>query len=427
MQAAAPITVDSDAYRVRFSESLTFSLEASSDAPIIEAVLFYGREGDRLVRRIYPTFEPGTAVRIQYVERLEAGQFAPGTKLRYWWQLHGQEGDELTTEARTFTYLDDTQSWQLLEGDRVDLYWYGRVQDQAESVAARAETAISDLETLTGTPMDQRVQVYLYNSQKDMAPALSSRSEGYDDRVMTLGVAVDEVTLLLLGAHRDVESVVTHELCHIVVGHATVNPYSDLPRWLDEGLAMYAEGELSDEHRAVLEDAVADDALLSVRSMTSYSGQAEEVDLFYAEAYSVVDYMLAEYGEDNMRALLAAFSNGTRQEDALQQVYGFGLEELDTLWRASLGLAPRQAVPTPLPTETAATAVTPAEPEPTSTEAATAIPEQVPTATATTDSAGGMGADRGGSALPCLVGLLAIAPLLGGAVLMSGYPGKRTR
>lgn len=75
--------------------------------------------------------------------------------------------------------------------------------------------------------------------------------------------------------------------------------------------------------------------------MTSYSGQASQVDLFYGEAYSLVSFMLDEFGRAKMQALLAVFAEGALQEQALQQVYGMGVDELETLWRASLGLGPR--------------------------------------------------------------------------------------
>jgi hypothetical protein len=66
------------------------------------------------------------------------------------------------------------------------------------------------------------------------------------------------------------------------------------------------------------------------------------VDLYYGEVYSVIDFMLDEYGRDKMRQLLLVFSEGVRQEEALQRAYGFGLDELDMRWRASLGLGLRQ-------------------------------------------------------------------------------------
>jgi hypothetical protein len=152
---------------------------------------------------------------------------------------------------------------------------------------------------------------------------------------------VDENTLLLLGSHRNVELTVAHELSHIVVGIATDNPFVELPRWLDEGLAMQAEGELPVDNRRDLEQAIRDDALLSVRSMTSYAGRPELVDLFYGQAYSIVGYLLDAHGPAKMNQLLSAFADAQPQEDALLTAYGYGLDELDARWRQSLGLSPR--------------------------------------------------------------------------------------
>jgi len=342
--ADAPIQVISDQHGYVFSESLSFALRAKSDRPITEVVLFFGQDGERLVRRVYPDFVPATEIGVTYTETLESGQFAPGTWFRTWWQLSVDNGEVLTTDPALFEYRDDNHDWQLIPGERADLFWYGRDEVEAKTLSEKADKAISKLEEETGISIDTRVQIYTYQSDSDMSKALSLRGEGYDDRVRTLGVAVDKDTLLLLAAHRDAELVLAHELSHIVVGIAVDNPYTDLPRWLDEGLAMHAEGELPSDNRRALEKAIRADKLLSIRSMTSYSGQAEQVDLYYGEVYSVIDFMLDEYGRDKMRQLLLVFSEGVRQEEALQRAYGFGLDELDVRWRASLGLGPRQGL-----------------------------------------------------------------------------------
>ena len=339
--AADPIQVTSDQHSYVFSESLNFSLKAESDRPITEVILFYGQDGERLVRRIYPEFVPATEIDVTYTEALESGQFAPGTWFRTWWQIYTDNGDTLTTEPTLFKYVDDNHDWRLISGERANLFWYGKDEDEARALSAKADESIAKLEEEIGVSINTQVHIYTYQNDSDMSKALSRRGEGYDDRVRTLGVAVDKDTLLLLATNRDAESVLAHELSHIVVGIITDNPYTGLPRWLDEGLAMYAEGELLSDNKQALEKAIRKDALLSIRSMTSYTGQASQVDLYYGEVYSVVDFMLKTYGRDKMHQLLLVFSEGTRQEKALQRVYGFGLDELDTRWRASLGLGPR--------------------------------------------------------------------------------------
>jgi hypothetical protein len=77
--------------------------------------------------------------------------------------------------------------------------------------------------------------------------------------------------------------------------------------------------------------------------------------------------LLDTYGREKMVALLQEFKQGAYQEDALQKVYGFGLDELDRQWRKSLGLGPRQlpAAGTPSPSaEAAGTPPAPSTPAP---------------------------------------------------------------
>lgn len=337
---AAPRVVEGQVGYV-FSDSITFRARVEDAEAVRDVLLFFGREGSRLVRRVYPEFRPGASLTLDYVERLEPGQYAPGTVFRYWWEFELADGSVHATVPQRFEYTDSRFTWQLVDGERVDLHYYGRGERRARELLEAAEGAIRRLEEEMGVGVQARVRVYAYNSARDMAGALSRRSEAYDDRVLTLGVAVSEDTLLLLGEHRDAEMVVAHELSHIVVGIATRNPFIGLPRWLDEGLAMHAEGELPVGNRRALEAAIAADSLISLRSMTSYSGQAGQVDLFYAQAHSVVGYLLDEHGRERMRELLAVFAEGVRQDDALQRAYGLGLDELEDRWRASLGLGPR--------------------------------------------------------------------------------------
>ncbi len=346
---AAGLAISDSRATFAFSESLTFEARVTGAAPLTEAILFFGRVGYPLVRRVYPPLPTGTDGTLRYVEELEQGQFAPGTLFQYWWECTASDGSTATNATQTFEYTDPRFGWQVLSGERVDLYYYGAAK-RGQALAEAGEATIRGLEQDTGVPAGGRVRVYAYESARDMSLALTRRSAAYDDRVLTLGVAVDDHTLLLLGTHRDAQEILAHELSHIIVGAATANPFAGLPRWLDEGLAMYAEGALPDANRQALEQAVKHDQLISLRSMTSYSGQAEDVDLFYGQAYSVVHYVLEEFGRDRMRALLGVFAEGVRQDDALREAFGFGLDRLEDLWRGSLGLEPRpraQATTTP--------------------------------------------------------------------------------
>ncbi len=327
-----------------FSRQLTFRATLESDDPIDEVILFYGVVDKPVVRRIYPEVSGSMPASVAHTEELEPGQFAPGTELRAWYQVVLETGEVVTTPEERLLYVDEALQWEELVSDRVTLYWHGRAQAQAEDLLAAAEEVIDRLAAEMGVPPPDAVAIWVYNNERDMARATSTRSESYDARVTTLGMAMDGGTLLLLGSHRDVRRTLAHELCHVVVGLATDNPYIEIPRWLDEGLAMNAEGELPRDNQRALQTAIARDSLLTLRSMTSYSGDPQLVNLYYGQAYSIVAFMLETYGRETMQELLAVFAEGQRQDVALERVLGFGLDELESRWRVSLGLDPLEPV-----------------------------------------------------------------------------------
>jgi hypothetical protein len=131
--------------------------------------------------------------------------------------------------------------------------------------------------------------------------------------------------------------VIPHELAHLVVHQFTFSPYADLPTWLDEGLAMYAEGEMRPGYADILENAARSGNLITVRSLSSpFSVFGGEAELAYIQSYSLVEYLVENYGQQKMFDLLNTFKEGSGFDAALTRVYGFDTEGLDAKWRDSL-------------------------------------------------------------------------------------------
>ena len=343
-----------DSAEVRFAESVTFRVEVAAQKAIQRATLYYLQVGEGLTVKVPLDVERGQSV-FEYTWPLEPGDLPVGAGLQSYWRIQDDAGNELRTSPIDVAYDDDRFTWKPLAQGNITLFWYGTDASRAQRLLGYATAALSRLQEEMGVTVERPVRIYVYDSKSDMSLALPGQSDVYDDRVLTLGVVVDEGTLLILGTHPDVEGTMAHELAHVVVGLATDNPYAELPRWLDEGLAMFSEGEFPADNRRSLEDAVRRDALISVRSLSGYTGKPEEVDLFYGEVYSLVDFMLKTYGKEKMAQLLSAVREGLYQEEALQRVYGFGLDELDAQWRTQLGLGPRPTPGTPAPASTPST------------------------------------------------------------------------
>ena len=338
--AQGEITVTDNSYRYSFAKEIVFELVAESSREINEITLAYRVGSEPVTNRAYPEFRPGQRVEAEYVWRLQRGEIPPGSDIEYYWRIEDAAGNALETEPITFTYMDDRFTWQSLTEGKIILYWYDADQAFGRRLLDSAVESLTRLEDNVGVELEKPVKIIVYQSKDDMQEALIAKGAIFEEQIITLGTVVAPDIMLLHGTHSEVDQTIAHELTHVVVGLATENPYADLPAWLNEGLAMYNEGELRRDNVRALEKALRENKLISVRSLTSMTGNPDEVNLFYAEAYSVVEFLLKTYGKEKMSQLLKVFKEGSLTDDALMKVYGFDQDELDAQWHQSISLPP---------------------------------------------------------------------------------------
>lgn len=342
----APTVVDQGAEN-RFPEGIVFRVSASSDSPIQEVRLRYTILPDGTAASAVPEFEPGTSITAAFT--LEGNNppriyLPPGTIIEYRWEVTDADGDTASTEPRTFFYDDIRFRWTALEGEGVVLYYYSGSQEDAQAMLEVAQETLDSMSRLLGASIDFPVRVWVYASSSDMRPALARRGETYEQSVVTAGVRVSSDTVLVLGNVSFVT--LRHEVAHVLTSAAGEGPYGHLPAWLDEGTAVYAQGDPGGYARA-LERAVERDSLFSVRSITSHPGDPRKVDLFYGQSWSLVSYLIETYGEERFAQLFAAIKEGKTTDEALLAVYGFDQGGLEEEWRASLGLSPPETPQAP--------------------------------------------------------------------------------
>ncbi|MDO8617144.1 MAG: peptidase MA family metallohydrolase [Dehalococcoidia bacterium] len=340
-----------------FPQGMAFSVSARSDAPIEKVRLRYKILPDGTAAIGQPEFTSGVSVTASF--ELEGNNppkiyLPPGTIIEYHWEVTDAAGRTAQTETKSFFYDDIRFDWNAVSisditPGGVTIYYYSGSEDDARamlSVAAQTFTAMSQL---LGAQIGFPVKVWTYDSVEDMRPALARRSETFEQNVITAGTRVASDTVLVLGNVSF--DTLRHELTHVVTAVAGESAFGTLPAWLDEGTAVYGQ-EDPGGFRSAVERAINRGSVLSVRSISSYPGEPEKVDLFYGEAWSLVKYLNDTYGQEQFAQLFAAIKKGKRIDAALQSVYGFGQDGLEDRWRAANGLPQRE---TPEPTQPQAT------------------------------------------------------------------------
>jgi hypothetical protein len=354
-----------------FPDEVVFRLSATGNTDIQKVTVLYQILPDGVLAYGVPEFAPGRQVQVSFHLNANGGQvyLAPGAEIRYHWEIEDAAGNVVATEPATFVYQDTRYEWESASEGNVSVHWYG--SGDSVSYLRVARDTLDRMSTLLGAQVDFPVKVWVYDNNNDMLAALPRQSQGQEIERRTAGVRVTSDTVLMLADGGG--DILRHELTHVVTKVAGEGSYGGLPAWLDEGTAMYAQAEPGEGFTSALEGAVSRDRLLSVRSMTSPTGDPDKISLFYGQAWSLVSFLVKEYGEAKFAQLFAVFKAGSTTDKALQQVYGFDQGGLEDAWRTSLGLAPRQqATTTPGPTVTPAQAtttpgptVTPAQPSPT--------------------------------------------------------------
>ncbi|HEY56521.1 MAG TPA: peptidase MA domain-containing protein, partial [Dehalococcoidia bacterium] len=227
---------------------------------------------------------------------------------------------------------DNRYDWRSLTEGRVTLYWYQGDEPFAQELMAAVQQALGRLNDYTGVELEKPVKLYIYADAQDLQGSMIYPQE------WTGGVAFTRYGIMAIGISNDNldwgKQAIAHELTHLVIHQVTLNPYTNLPTWLDEGLAMHSEGPLESVFVNYLNGAIAENRFISVQSLSSpFSAYAGEAALSYAQSYSLVEFLITSYGQDKMFELLSTFRAGATYDGALEKVYGFDMDGLDALWQ----------------------------------------------------------------------------------------------
>ena len=336
VQAQAELTILDSSAQAEFPLRLNFNLSARSDANITDIRLCYAVDRisfAEVISEAYIEFVPSTMVDVDWtLSMVKIGGLPPGSGVEYWWKVEDASGNKVETSPARVQFDDERYSWRSLTEGEVNLYWYEGDDSFAQELMMAAQQALVRLAEDTGAELEEPAKLYIYATSEDLMGAMIYPQE------WTGGVAYTRHGIIAIGISPGNigwgKRVIAHELTHLVIHQMTLNPYNDLPTWLDEGLAMYNEGELDSAFAAYLERAIAEDSLISVQSLSSpFSAYAEEALLSYAQSYSLVEFLITGYGQVKMLELLNTFREGSGYDAALERVYGFDMDGLGSLWR----------------------------------------------------------------------------------------------
>ena len=342
----APISVVSMSHDVLYPDEVVFTLEAEADAQITAVTFYYAFAGQKTTLYGYPTFVPGNRISAEYRLKTGGSSYIPGgTVIHYHYLLEDAEGNTLTGKEMVLEYTDPQYEWERLrEGDLLVL-WHDRPADRVGIIVADVNERLSAVKSLLGIEKASAMKAVVLNNSREAERGFPTVSAASKQEYLYGGFAFGDFDLfVLVGLTADR---MVHEATHLLLDEAVGSPLARLPAWLNEGLAMYFETDTRGREARVV-DAALHDSLMDLRSMNSVPGKPDDVRLFYAQSWSLVRYLVDTLGAEHIPSILAAINSGSPIDEAVQQVYGKSLEDLEDQWKTevvqAMPLAPRSGL-----------------------------------------------------------------------------------
>jgi hypothetical protein len=344
--AQSSIAVIESKATVDFPGIIRFDLKARSDQEIEKVSLYYGTNAmscqDSTSQQVID-FEPGKDIDVSWEWELKrSGALPPGAEIEWYWLITDAAGNSLQTDPQSLTIQDNRHKWQSIETDdqKARIQWYVGNQNFGKTLASITQESLQRLAKEIGVESSRPILITIYPSSEEVRDAMITAQEWAG------GVAFPEYGSIIIGATQNDEvwlkSVIPHELAHLLVGELTFNCKGvRLTTWLSEGLSVFSEGPLSKSQLDGITQALEEDRLRPLHALErGFSPSGDQARLEYDQSGAVVQYLVEAYGTEKMADLLGAMQSGLLINPALEQVYGFDTDGLDSAWRVDLGFAP---------------------------------------------------------------------------------------
>lgn len=252
--------------------------------------------------------------------------------------------------------------WQELKSEHFMVYF---IQNEkfAKEVLDKAEVYYQRIAYELGYPRysnfwtwDKRVKIYIYKERGDFQKVTTQPkwSEGMADYA-------NKQIVSYAWAKGFVESLLPHEMAHLIF-RDFVGFKGEVPLWLDEGVAQWAEGEKRKDYKAMSKYYLKKETLLALdvmmtldirqvkendkihmRIIRAKDGQEgvlflageELVKVYYLQAVSIVGFLIEKYGSDSFAVFCRQLRDGKSLEESLRFAYPLyihSLKELQERW-----------------------------------------------------------------------------------------------
>jgi hypothetical protein len=296
------------------------------------------------------------AITLRYEVDTALDHVVPNTPFFARWRIVDTTGHVWLGPEIRHLYADDRFEWRTVAGDIIRVHWYQGSAAFGRRALKIGEDAVASATKLLGVDETEPLDFFIYADLDKFYDALGPSTQGQvggqarsDIRTLFALIEPDEINASW------VDSVISHELVHLVVHTAVENPYHDPPRWLNEGLAVYLSDGVTASHRSLLRTAAREGTLVPLSALSGAFPRGDRFSLAYAESVSAVERIAKIDDRKALVTLIRSYKNGVSDDEAFKAALGQDLAGFEAAWLAAIGakpaasFGPQPAPPGPLP------------------------------------------------------------------------------
>ncbi len=225
--------------------------------------------------------------------------------------------------------------WEVKKSNHFAVYYKSwESNDYVNDVLSYAERYYEDITEQLGFrrfefwTWEKQCKIYIYPTPKEYydatgQPVWSAATAYIKERTIKTFVRREEF----------LETILPHEMAHLVfrefVGYKT-----DIPLWLDEGIASLQEKKNRKSHLLIAGVLVKSNVFIPLPKLTRIVKEGLVMPgVFYAEAASMIEFLLDRYGKEKFVAYCRYLRDNKNWEEGLKIVYGFkNLSDMNDKW-----------------------------------------------------------------------------------------------
>ncbi|MBN1154084.1 hypothetical protein JXB12_04105 [candidate division KSB1 bacterium] len=223
----------------------------------------------------------------------------------------------------------DSFNWLTLDHPPFTIYYLEGDHKAAERVVNHLTVTYARISQDLEVTLSQPVRFYLCNSYDSYRKVV-----GINIPLWSTGLALPQqntIVIKTVAAENNYLTTAVHELTHLIVHQLTNREH--IPRWLNEGLAVYFSNEKDFASSTSISKALISNSIVPLSDIDHVlEFNPSKAQLAYQESYVAVILLQKRYGMNRIRQILEKIGEGYTVDEAFTHSIGIDSWEFELSW-----------------------------------------------------------------------------------------------